>query len=211
MTWWSVWETAVSDEAFARELAEDTAEQKQWKKKPMEEWMRPETPKMQEPVDLLNSGRVTPRYVKDKRTDKDAWHALLESNLKSYGWRMENICSHACSSLKGYFARWKHLVWRLKTKTTWAVMKSYEPLVTALETIHPNQLTLENWKKKPLLWNTRLKRSDKCSTNSEDTRGSAFSGRKLGFKCYGCGRFGHERADCSEDRQVEKEGLREDR
>ncbi|KAK9674692.1 Zinc knuckle, partial [Popillia japonica] len=87
---------------------------------------------------------------------------------------------------------------------------SYDPIVTALETLDPQKLTLEFVKSK--LLDQELKKN---STQLEDTRaafsskfgnkGSKFN-RKTNqgkiFKCYNCGKLGHKKVDCRLKKQV---------
>ena len=164
-------------------------------------------------------------YVKDKRTAKDAWDALRNAfervgiagklflrkqfqelrlkegeNVKSFLLQFEKVLREMKAA--GVKTEEEDVVCQLLL----ALPKSYEALITALETIQPDQLTLEYVKKR--LLDEQVKRSGKCSTNSEDTGESDFAGRKVGFKCYGCGRFGHKRADCPETRSGQEEGSR---
>lgn len=67
-------ETAVADEEYARDLPEDTAEERQRKKKLLDERMARDQRCKNLLIHRIAEDQV--KYVKDKRTAKDAWDAL---------------------------------------------------------------------------------------------------------------------------------------
>ncbi|KYB24675.1 Retrovirus-related Pol polyprotein from transposon TNT 1-94-like Protein [Tribolium castaneum] len=83
--------------------------------------------------------------------------------------------------------------------------KSFDPLVTTLETMEPSKLTLDFVKGK--LLDYELKRKNQCS-EIEVPSSSAFNSRKFNkqqsvwnkkvfpFTCHNCGKKGHKRTDC---------------
>lgn len=72
--------------------------------------------------------------------------------------------------------------------------KSYEHLITVLETLPVEQCSMEFVKSR--LLSEDIKR--KYSGNSGLEPGTAFAGKsgKFLYKCHSCGKLGHKRADC---------------
>lgn len=204
------------DQDFATDLPDDSADEKKRKKKLRDDWMAKDRKCKNLLVHRIAEDQL--EYVKDKRTAKEAWEALKNA-FERVGIagklflrkQFQEMRLKEGGNVKAFLLQFDKVLREMKAagvkteeedvvcQLLLALPKSYEALITALETIKTDELTLDYVKKR--LLDEQVKRSN--SNHEENEGDSAFAGRKVGFKCYGCHQFGHKRADCPKNRAVE--------
>ncbi|KYB24815.1 hypothetical protein TcasGA2_TC031830, partial [Tribolium castaneum] len=164
------------------------------------------------------------QYVKDKTTAYQMWISLeagfQRKGITSQLFLRKKLLTMKLSSndtMEKHFLKFEETIRELKSvgakleemdvvcHLLLTFPKSFDPLVTALETMEPSKLTLDFVKGK--LLNYELKRKNQCS-EIEVPGSSAFNSRKFNkqqsvwnknvfpFMCHNCGKKGHKRADC---------------
>lgn len=178
-------------------------------------------------------------YVKEKKTSFEMWSAL-ETVFQRKGIASQLLLRKKLltmklkesDSLDEHFMKFESITRELKSvggkleevnvvcQLLLTLPSSYDPIVTALETLEPQKLTLEFVKSK--LLDQEMQRNN---IQSEETTTAVFSSRfankgkgsnfskkinqrKL-FKCYNCGKPGHKKADCRFKKQVNHAGNEE--
>lgn len=214
-------ENAIEDEEYAEDLPEDTAAVRAEKKKKLDERMARDRKCKNLLIHRIAEDQLD--YVKDKRTAKDAWDALKNAFervgiagklfLKK---QFQELRLEEGENVKAYLLQFEKVLREMKAagvkideedvvcQLLLSLPKSYDALITALETIQPDQLTLEYVKKR--LMDESAKRANQTCHADDHTGESAFAGKKSGFKCFECGRFGHKRAECPDLRPASGKG-----
>lgn len=167
-------------------------------------------------------------YVNDKDTAKDVWDVLRDSFervgitgklfLKK---RFQELRLAEGGDVKGFLLEFDKVLRELRSagvkmetedvvcQLLLALPKSFDALITAVETIQPKDLTLEYVRKR--LLDEQVKRDSQEASGDDENRcpsESVFVGKRRVLKCFGCGRHGHKRADWStEGREPEKNAI----
>jgi len=162
--------------------------------------------------------------VRDKKTAKEMWTALNTTFAKSGAVsqhilrrQLNNIRMDPGETMKQFFNRFDEIVRELRasgaklddadirSSLTINLPESYDPLVTALENI--DNLTIDVMKAR-LLAEEEKKIARENRSNESSSSSNAMFGKGKGAKlfdktkitCYGCGKKGHFKNECSEEK-----------
>lgn len=215
-------ERELADIAEIKEEAGDNAEVKKQKAAAREKRAKQEKKCKSLLISRIHDSQL--EYVQDKRTPKEVWDALkrvferksiasrMHIKRKILGMRFEG------GQLQEHFLRFDRLV--REYRGTGAVMDdldvvchllltlgpNFATVVTALETMPEDNLTMEFVKCRLLDEETKQKGADmELFTAKSDT--AAFSGTKSGvkqpkkLKCFYCKKEGHKMAECPEKKK----------
>lgn len=206
-------ESAIEDEEYAKELPEDSAAVLAEKKKKLD--LRISRDRKCKQLLIHRIGEDQLDYVKDKRTAKEAWDALKNAFervgiagkllLKK---QFQELRLKEGGDIKSYLLQFGKVLREMKAagvkieeedvvcQLLLCLPESYNALITAVETIQPEQLTLDYVKK--WLLDESVKRINSKGSSEKCPSESAFGVKKAGLKCFECGKFGHKRTECAE-------------
>lgn len=142
-------------------------------------------------------------YIKGKRTPAEIWRTL-ESTFARKGIsgqfylmkRLSAMTYNEGTSMQSH-KLYEHLVVFYLLQT---MPKSYDQLVTVLETLSTEQCTLDFVKARLLSESVKREHREDAGGNGSST---AFAGKIGKVKCFTCGKLGHKRADCPQRQEHE--------
>lgn len=156
-------------------------------------------------------------YVKDKETPKGVWSTLTATfERKGVANRMFlrrellTLKMTDGENLENHFLKFDRILRELKSagakmededvvcQLLLTLPKSYDPVVTALETMKIDELTIEFVKGRLLDDDIKRKTNNEPNENTETPTAVAMSGvMKKDVICYTCGKRGHYKTDCT--------------
>jgi len=160
-------------------------------------------------------------YVKDRANPKEAWASLCGaferkgvSNRMFLRRQLLALKMNESEELNIHILNFERIVRKLKSagakmeeeeivcQLLLSLPESYDPVSTALETMKPEELTLEFVKGRLLDFEVKRRTNGIMKTNHSDSQhesSAMITGQKKQIKCYVCGKNGHLQNDCPDN------------
>jgi transposase InsO family protein len=203
----------IADEEFAVVNAADTAEQKAVKEKKLEERSKKNRKCKSLIIQAIADSHL--ECVKDRRTPKEMWdtlqHIFERKGVASQLYLRKKLLMmklDTTENLGAHFLKFDKIIRELKStgatvEETDAVCHllltlpaSFDSVITALETISSEKLSMEFVKSRLLDVEIKRKNSDESSDGAREDNTAFASSSRFKFKCYNCGEVGHKKAEC---------------
>lgn len=155
-------------------------------------------------------------YVMGKNTSKEIWDSLLKTferkGVASQLYLRRRLLTMKYSgemNLESHFVKFDEIIRQLRSAGAklenedivchllLTMPETYNNVVTALETLSPDTLTIEFVKGR--LLDEEAKKSNSIKNEESSSDSAAFNAKNTGkfpFKCYNCDRVGHKSAEC---------------